>query len=357
MFTGFLRRVLPSVQDAEIEERRIKRILVVRQHDQLGDMLCAVPLLQALHNRFPKSSITLIASPVNHRIMLNHPYLAEVINYDKRILRRSLPALWRFYRVLSSREFDLAVVPSTVSLSMTSDLIARLSGARYRIGPKRLGENPNPTSFCYTHAVDLDWVQTPRRHQSLRNLDILAPLHLPEENLPCVIGITDEEQNNAGRYLAELRKRFPLLVGIHPGAGKRENRWQPEKFASVANRLFQDYKAGILITAGPMDEEPVRAMQTHLTCESVVVENKPIREVAAIINNLDLFITNDTGIMHVAGAVKANVLAIFGPTDPLQWAPIGQKNRYIAAGDRNIASLSAEEVYNIISIILAEIRR
>jgi ADP-heptose:LPS heptosyltransferase len=338
-----------------IEKGTIRNILVIRQHDQLGDMLLAVPLLRALRESFPASHIALLASPVNYQIMLNNPYINDVINYDKRVLRHSFREIWKFYRLLRNGKYDLVVVPATISLSMTSHIIARLTGARIRIGAKSLNGISNPTAFCFTHAVELDWSQSPRKHHSARNLDILAPLDIVEEDLSSALGLLDDERKKANRFLSEYRKRYKLLVGFHPGAGHPENRWAAEKYASIAGRLAKEYDAGIVVTSGPMDREPMELLKKYLQCEYLLIESKPIREVAAIIDSLNLFLANDTGIMHVAGASKTNLLSIFGPSDPLLWAPIGAKNRYIASKNKTMEGLSEEEVYNMITIILNSI--
>jgi heptosyltransferase-2 len=352
----FLRLFLSSGEEGGIiEKRTIKKILVIRQHDQLGDMLLAVPLLRALRESFPASHIALITSPVNYQIMMNNPYVNGVINYDKRILRRSVREILKFYRLLRSGNYDLVVVPATISLSMTSHIMARLTGAKIRIGAKSLDGISNPTAFCFTHAVDLDWSQTPRKHHSARNLDILAPLDIVEEDLRSVLGLSEDERKKANKFLSEFRKRYKLLIGIHPGAGHPENRWAAEKYAAIAGRLAKEFDAGIVVTSGPMDREPMELLRKHMQCEYLLIENKPIREVAAIIDSLDLFLANDTGIMHVAGASKTNLLALFGPSDPLLWAPIGAKNRYIASKNKTMEGLSEEEVYNMIAIILNSI--
>lgn len=332
-------------------------ILVIRQHDQNGDMICAVPLLRVLRSAYPTARLTLMTSPVNCDIMQHHPFVNDIINYDKRSLWSSPVELWQFLRRFRAGKFDLAVVPATVSVSHTSNLLALLSGAKVRVGPASLEGKKNRASWCLTTRVALDWSNNPRAHQTRRNLDILSPLGLSTDDLTCTIGLTREEKNRAEAALSPLRKRHRILVGIHPGAGKIPNRWPPDRFAGVANRLSANYGAGIIITEGPMDDQPVREMLDSLECRYHIIKERSIRNAAAVIDQLDFYITNDTGVMHIAGATRPRLLSLFGPTDPLQWAPIGQKNRYVSVKDGNIMSLTLAEVDNIVDIIMREIQR
>ena len=320
-------------------------------------MLCAVPLLRALRTVFPRAFITLVTSPVNYEIMRNHPYVDHVLNYDKRNFLRSPLKFVKFVRALRKGGFDLAIVPATVSLSATSDILTLLSRAGIRVGTASLQGRDNPTFFCFTTKVTLEWKSTPRKHQSSRNLDIIAPLGVTTEDLSCVIGLRDEEKEEARLFLESMRAKHPIIIGFHPGAGKIANRWDAEKFASIANRVGQEHDAGIIITAGPMDDEPVQRMKKGVRYAYQLVHNQPLRNVAAIIDQLDLYVTNDTGVMHVAAGTRANVLALFGPTDPLEWAPVGPKNRYIAARDGRITSISEEEVFNMINLIVMKIQQ
>lgn len=331
----------------------VKSILVIRQHDQLGDMLCAVPLLRALRERFQSSHITLVASPVNYDVMVNHPYVDTVLNYNKRQFYRSPSMFLQFYRELRSRAYDVVVVPATVSVSLTSNLIAFFSRAKIRIGPESVSDVANSTSFLFNVRVPLEWKEHQPSHQTLRNLDILKPLNVSTDNLGLVIGLASAEQQEAKRFLASLRAEHKLLVGFHPGAGKKANCWQTERFAEVANILFERFLARTVITAGPMDDESVNAMLRHIRSPHLLIRNKPIRLVAAIVNELNLFITNDTGIMHVAAATSAPTLSLFGPTDPLQWAPKGTKNRYIYAESKNVEDITVQQVFDAAKAMLS----
>jgi len=353
IFLHFARLMIHSATRDFPAGASVKNIIVVRQHNQLGDMLCAVPLLRALRRRFPDAWITLVTSRINDEIMRHHPYINETLLYQQ----TPLAAFWRFIRLLRKRQYDLAIVPATVSLSSTSNFIAFFSRATVRIGAKHIGELENPTSFCFTTPVTLDWSAEPRRHQTLRNLDIVAPFGINGDDLTSVIGLTAEEIQSAKAFIQQFRRTYPMLVAIHAGAGKSLNRWEAKRFAAIANRLSREFNAGIVLTIGPMDDVTASDIKAHLQCPALLINNQPIRSVAAIIDQLDLCITNDTGIMHVAGATRAHVLALFGPTDPLQWLPIGKKNHYIASKDGDINSITEEEVYTVAGIILNGMKR
>lgn len=350
---GLLRVFFGSKESQGYSLEDVTSVIVIRQHDQLGDMLCAVPLLRALRRRFPRAHITLIANPVNYAIMQHHPYIDELLNYDKRLFFRRPTAFFRFYQSIRNRRYDLAVVPATVSLSLTSSILAYLSGAAIRVGPERLQGQENPVSFLFNVRTTLDWSSDSHRHQTLRTIDVVKPLAISPSDFSHRIGITDDERSEAARFLASLEAEHDRLVGFHPGAGKIPNRWPPDRFAAVANSLFEQLSAGIVVTAGPMDDEPLHLMVRHLRCPHLVVRRKTIREVAAIISRLTLFVTNDTGVMHVAAGVETPTLSLFGPTDPRQWAPLGGQHRYIASRTGRIEDIEVGEVLRTATAILS----
>ncbi len=329
-------------------------ILVVRQHDQLGDMLCVLPTLRTLRERYPGAEITLVASPVNHDPMAGHPWLGSLLLYDKRagLLGRE-GGVRGFLRRLRSRRYDIAIVPSTVSISLTSGVIAWLSRAPVRIGPGRLEHRENPGKFLFTHPVDLDWSGSPARHQALRNADILAPLGLECAAGPSPLAVSPAEDARAAALLAPLRSGHPRLFGIHPGAAKAGNRWPAERFADLAKRLHAGYGNALVVTVGPRDEEVAGRLLPLLEVPHLVIRNEPIRSVAAVINRLDFFVSNDTGPLHIAGALAPPVLGLFGPTDPKQWAPLGRKNHHIASKDGTIGSLTTDEVFRMCAVIIS----
>jgi heptosyltransferase-2 len=330
----------------------VKKILVVRQHNQLGDMLCAVPLLRALRQKFPSAEITLITSPVNYEVMKDNPYIDEILNFNKVEFLKSPKKFFDFIKKIKSG-FDIAIVPSTVSISTTSNLIAYISKARIRIGPKSIDDRENPTSFLFNYQVILDWRNEHMKHQTERNLDIVRPFGIETEDLSYVIPSFDEDKEFARKFLKE-REKFNFVIGYHPGAGKPPNRWDALKFAELAIKLAEKFNALTLITAGPMDDEPVKKMIDKIEgkLKYLVLKNEKISRIVAVIESIDLFITNDTGIMHVAGATQTPVISLFGPTNPYQWSPLNKDKFFIWSKTGNINDITVEQVYNLAKEIL-----
>ncbi len=322
-------------------------ILVIRQHNQLGDMLCVVPLLRALRKRYPSARLDLMASPVNQEVMLQNKYLDGVVLYDKREFLRNgriYPlALLRFIKRLRA-PYEMVLVPGTVSTSFTSDFLAFLTGSRVRIGVGSLEGRPNPSSFFFNVAEDLDWSNEPHRHQTLRNLDIARSLGLDTPDLSHEMTLLPDEILSGEELARTMRGQKPLLIGFHPGAGKPPNRWPAERFAELMDRLRERTGAEVFVTSGPMDDEVIAATLKSMKCPAQLLANQPIRAVASVLRKADLYVTNDTGVMHIAAAVGAPVVALFGPTDPEQWAPRGAKIRYIRGEKTEIEGIQINSV-------------
>jgi lipopolysaccharide heptosyltransferase II len=342
---GFLRIFIHVRKCTTVPRASVKNILVIRQHNQLGDMICVTPFLRALRTTYPDAYLALLAKPMNAEILRGSTFLDEVIVYDKARFFSAPFEVWRFAKTLKSRAFDLILVPSTVSMSVTSDVLAFFSGSKRRIGPASLDGKKNMTAFLYNATVALDWRDRPTIHQTQRNIDIASLLVLDDVSRELEIGLSEEELTEGETLIRENSGGREIVIGIHPGAAKIPNRWDALCFAEIANRCAEIYGAYIVVTAGPNDEEPLHEMMVNVPNKSLVLLNKPIRQVASAIAHCDLYVTNDTGMMHVAAATGTPTLALFGPTPPLQWAPPGDKHKFILGSDSDIHSITVEKVW------------
>ena len=122
--------------------------------------------------------------------------------------------------------YDVAIVPVVVSISFTSNLIARLSRSKIRIGPESLNGELNESAYFFDKRVKLDWRRHPDSNVSERSLDIIRPFGINTKNYHSEISFDNDDIKIADEFIAEMNlKKGELLIGIHVGAGKPNNRW------------------------------------------------------------------------------------------------------------------------------------
>jgi ADP-heptose:LPS heptosyltransferase len=323
----------------------IKNILVVRKHNQIGDMLCSLPMYAALKKKFPQAKITLVLSPTNYKIDFKklNPYADEILFYTK----GSISNILRFYRKLRIRKYDIGIVPSTVKLSNTSHIINYFSGAKFRLGAKSISGKPNKISFLLNIKSDFDWKST---HQSERNLDVVRKIgcDLTKDEISSIrFNITKEDINSANDFiLNNFPDKYRFIIAFHAGAGESYRLWKTENFIELVNKLFDKYNCYLLITAGAIDSEiidKIRNAEEIRGIHPVIAENLPLKKLAAVLQKVKLYITNNTGTLHLAHYSGVSTLALFTCSQVNDWAYKSETERYISA--ENINDVTIEQVY------------
>jgi ADP-heptose:LPS heptosyltransferase len=332
-----------------------KKILIIRQHNQLGDLLAGVSLFRALKETYPESHITLFVSPFNYPGMVKNKYIDRIFIFDKKKL--FTPAYFLRLKKILAEKYDLAIVPVVVSISFTSNLLARLSKSKIRIGPQSLDGKVNKSFYFFDRRVSLDWRNHPDSNVSERSLDIVRPFKINTNNYHSEISFDDEEMKNVEEFLSDNNfDENKYLVGLHIGAGKPANRWSLEKYISLINRLNSEYSINFYLTGSNADKDDIKYLVKELSFKVGMFINRPIPEVAAIISKSELFISNDTGIMHVSGTTDTSQISIFGPTNPFNWAPIGP-NKYFIRKSELIEDVAVDDVYQLSNTILNKVKQ
>jgi len=222
-------------------------------------------------------------------------------------------------------------VLTSVSYSVSSAVIAVMSGA-----PLIMGADSRPYGFDVArHAYSLVMPASPDQTGPAveHNLEPLRAIGLDVSNTATVMVPAPEEREAADRILAERAVGESYWM-LHPGAGKTENLWPTRRFAEVARRVAAAGRR-LLVLQGPADGPVMAEFAAGLAdapldtfdggdADAGEITVLPVVKVgvcAALLERADRFLCNDTGIMHVAGAVGAPTVALFGPTDPALWAP------------------------------------
>lgn len=323
------------VDEATLRALAPRRILVVRQHDQLGDMLCATPALRALRQRFPQARTMLVSAPVHHAAVRHHPDLDAVLLYDKRVTRRSPRAMLGFVQQLRAFRPDLAVVLNTVSFSATSAWIAALSGAPVVVGGDSVPFGATTSRWLYSRELWAD--PHAELHVIERGLRPLAALGIEAADRTVVLVPGKEAERQAGDFLARFAGAT-AIAAVHPGAGKVANRWPAERFARAVEALEAE-GASVFLIEGPLDAEAVARTSTALGAPRPVLRGVDAAVVAAALARSDVALVNDTGIMHVAGAMGTPTLALFGPTPRALWEPPSPELVAVQSPDRTMDGL------------------
>jgi ADP-heptose:LPS heptosyltransferase len=328
----------------EVDWKFIDSILVIRQHDQLGDFLLASPVFRALRLKFPEARIGVVTREYFSDVAALIPFVDEVITVPGPSDRWNPSSLAHFIGRIRSG-WKLAVVLNTVSHSLTSDLIAWLSRAAYVLGSEGGIFAGCRSNFLYNlHAP----VVPGPRHQTDVNLDIVRFIGADTRDLTEAIVIPEEPVKAATHEIGGKEDR---VIGMHIGAGKAGNRWSPENFAALADKL-QDEGNHVAVFSGPKEEDLLELFLKNVRRKPVTIGPTSLGRLTACFAACRVVVCNDTGVLHCAAATGTPVVGLFGPTSPSEWMPKGEKHRAIRGANGQIDSISVEEVVSAVNSVL-----
>lgn len=349
LFT-ILKKYFSIKENQSKELGEVCRILVIRQHNQLGDLLAGVTVFRALKEKYPKAHLTLIASKDNYQGAVKNKFIDRLYIFNKTKMFNPFN-LYSFFRFLREN-YDIVIVPVTVSISFTSNLMARISNSKIRIGPNSLDGNINESAFFFDRRIDIDWRKYPDCNVAEQILEIVRPFGIETKNFNSEISFDKVDVSAAKEFLLSNEiSQNNKLIGLHVGAGKIPNRWSLNKFVELINNLSKEYGCNFFLTGSDADKEAIDYVKKNLKIKLNDFLNRPISEVAALISLSNLFITNDTGIMHVAGATDTPQISLFGPTNPFNWAPCGKNKIFIRKSDL-IDDISVDDVLKVCKSLL-----
>jgi len=300
-----------------------RRIAVFRAL-QLGDLLQAVPALRAIRTGFPGAEITLIGLPwaesfvqrFHHYIdrfveFVGFPGIAEVEVVPDRAAC--------FIEELRAYGFDL-VIQMHGSGRSSNHFVCAL-GARMTVG---YYEAMHPEELTLGAPYPHD------QHEIYRNLGLAKLLGCPDCDPRLEFPLCNKDRVEAVKLLRLLPRANRPWIGLHTGARAPARRWPVKYFAAVANHFIQRFNAQIILTGSSDEKLTVQALTERMLTQPINLMGKTsLGGLAALISELDLFISNDSGPAHIANAVDTPSITIFGPADHRRWAPLDQKRHPI----------------------------
>lgn len=293
--------------------------ILVRATNWVGDAVMSIPALEAVRRRWPEAEIAILARPYVAQLYQGQGLANRLIEYDTAGKHRGLRRREELARELRAEHFDVALL---LQNAFDAAWLAWRAAIPERIGYGRDGRGP-----LLTRAVPV-----PRRgeipaHESYYYLELLHRAGwltaLPEINR-IVLQVLVAARANAEERLTRAGVRAGATrIALGPGASYGSAKcWLPERFASLADRLIEAFDTDVILFGTPAERGTADAIASLMRHRSINLAGETtIAELPALMAACHLFIGNDSGAMHVAGAVGLPVVGIFGPTDADGTAP------------------------------------
>lgn len=296
----------------------------------IGDALMATPMLELLRRAKPDAEIHAVVMFTATREMFEGDPFVDKVHFHDFVSGAKGPGL-KLINELRRIRFDVSIniYPQN---RREYNLIALLVGAKRRIAIRYRRRDPQNLSWVNTSTL----LEDDTLHCVEENVRLLSLLGIEakmgEDNLPSLrLAIGAKHIEFADKWYAEhVGTDARTLIGFHAGTALFKNhinrRWAPEKFAELAGRLSTELGARVLLFGGPDDLDANRTILELAGEQITMVETKSIMDSVAVMQRLDMFVSNDSALMHIAGALKLPTVGIFGPTNETYVHP--WKTRY-----------------------------
>ena len=280
----------------------------------IGDAVMSTPALANLRQGLPKGTIDFLVPPHIAPLFEEHPHVDRVLVWSGERGWRG-----RLAQALALRRtrYDVAVL---LPNSFRSALWAWAIGASTRVGYATDGRRPLLTHPVHTQEV-------PPAHQVEVYLRLVAALGIPVvKRSPLLIPSARAEAAAGQLWISHGLRTDERVVGICPGASfGPAKRWWPARFAELADRLIAEAGVRVVLFGSPEEVALVEQVRSRMMQHAISLAGRDtLSSFMALAARCQVLVTNDSGPMHIASAVGTPVVAMFGPTDPRQTAPMAQ---------------------------------
>ena len=290
---------------------QMNRILIIRLAP-LGETVLTTPVIRALRQHFPDAYIAYMVAPTREDLVSANPHLNEVLTYQ--------PSVPKLIYQMARRKFQMAVVLQPTFRLVLHTFLARI--------PFRVGFETNAGG---KKLLNLAVPNNTAQHETERYLDVVRALGVEPVNNEPEVFVDSPSSTWVNNFLKSQRLNDgKCIIGLNPGAATAYRRWQPANFATLGDRLHETYGAHIIITTGPQEGELAEQVVKLMSHSPFIFNQATPMQLAALLQRCDLYISNDTGPMHLSTAVKTPTVALFGASNLIQWSPPWDRHTVVA---------------------------
>jgi ADP-heptose:LPS heptosyltransferase len=286
----------------------------VLRASRIGDWLCATPALRALRRALPQAEISLVTLPMLHDLARRSPHIDRVFDFPgyPGIAEQLFDArrAAKFFQEIQSGNIDLAI--QMQGSGVFSNPFALMLGARYTAGFVRPGDPPG--------LLDAALVLPNHGHEVQRLLSLTTFLGAQADGEQTEFPLWPEDHSAADRLLSEAP---PPWFGLHPAARDLTRRWSIERFAEVGKVLQKRYGATLVLLGEAQEKDNAAQLEREIRGRVLnLVGRTSLPVLGAVIQRLSLLLTNDSGPAHIAYALGAPTLTVFGGGDPQRYGAL-----------------------------------
>ncbi|MEE9263142.1 MAG: lipopolysaccharide heptosyltransferase I [Vicinamibacteria bacterium] len=300
--------------------------LIVRL-GSIGDIVHTLPALAALRQAFPEAHIDWLVESRSKEILVGNPCLDGLLEVDTLAWRRRLysPATWgqigERLRALRARRYD-AVFDFQGLLK--SGVLSRLARSPKRIGFAREHLRESGASVFTNQRLS---PPEDVRHVIDRNLYLLRAVGIETSERVFPIAVPEDVRRRAEEGLASYG--ISDYVALNPGGGWATKRWSPERYGKLAEEIQREWNLPSLVLWGPGEEDLAERIVASSAGAARRAPAIGLKEMVPYLEGARLFVGGDTGPLHIACALGASVVGVFGPTDPARNGPFGEGDRVV----------------------------
>ncbi|MFH0764442.1 MAG: lipopolysaccharide heptosyltransferase II [Candidatus Omnitrophota bacterium] len=293
-----------------------ERILIINVN-WIGDVLFSTPFIRAVREAHPDGYIACLLHPRCREMLEDNPRLNEIIVYDEEGAHKNLAGKIKLIARLRKKNFDTAFL---LHRSFTKALVANLMGAK-----KIIGYPTKKRAILLTSPVEEPQEET---HKVEYFLNIARSAGIRPGSVSYEFFVKDSDRIFAEKLLRSngIDAKDKVVV-LCPGGNWDPKRWPKENFAHLADELAGEFGVKTVISGTVREAglaEEIAGMMKHAPV--IICGKTTLKQLAAVFEKASLVIANDTGTMHLAVAMKARTIALFGPTSPKITGPYGEGN-------------------------------
>jgi lipopolysaccharide heptosyltransferase II len=309
----------------------MKKIIVIPLYG-IGDVLMTTPALKNLKERLDVEITYLHMFKATYDILAHNPYVSHNIHFPFLDVGKG-ESLRFLLRLRKKYQVSINFYPSN---KRPYNLAAFLAGSPVRIGHRYVQDDMTALNFLKNQTLKED----DNLHCVEENYRLLAFLGIEKAKpYPLELYLTEGETAHATQWIQEKKLEQNMLVGIHPGTSSFKNhdkrRWPKAFFARLIDRLALEFNKAVFLLFGGPEEKALREeiiSMVGVRGRTLSVDSLSIRRTAALIGKCRLFISNDSGLMHIAAAMRVPTVAMFGPTNPVWVKPWAVRHRIVRLG-------------------------